>query len=470
MKTGRVLLAALATVAVAAPAMALNVEWHGDLNNRFSYSTQADLSKRVVNDTHNYLSVGGFSNYSGILTSTTRPVDTKKNRKDSDFFGEIKYRMNLDVSDDDKKVKGVVGFEFGSAKFGNADMPFGGDQNNFELMWAYTDIQLPFDQASRFIVGLQPVGYNYTLWTDNAPGVKWVRKDGNWGYSLGWFRNDWGGANKNDAGGDKKSEYDDAFVGDMTYTFNNGNSLNAFVIFMDQGREAKTFANGGFVDGGLAGQITDARDSQIWLGLSGKGKWNNFSGLFTGIYLTGEVKTKGTIEDNFDREAYLFHGQIDYKMDKTTFTLGGLYTSGDKNPNDGKLKNFDVIDATTGFIGSVVIFDNLADDNSFTQAPYLFDKGYALLYVGARHELTKKAWVSARYLWHNTAEDLVTAQGSGDEVGHEFVLGAGYQIMKGLTAEIAAGYLIAGDAWDALSSTGKADDVFRTDANIRFRF
>jgi hypothetical protein len=455
-KTGRVLLAALATVAVAAPAMALNVEWHGDLNNRFSYSTQADTSARTSRDTEKYVGFGGNNH---ALSGVTVP-DTKKNPNDSDFFGEIKYRMSLNVSDDDKKVKGVVGFEFGSSKFGDSNLPFGGDKNNFELMWAYTDIEVPFDPASRLIVGLQPVGYNPLLWSDNAPGAKWMRKDGNLAYSAGWFRDDVGKG----TGGSDKNKYDNAYVGDLTYNFSNGSSLNGFVVYLEQGQEPlRVLTN---LSGGTGATVT-AQDQQLWLGLTGKSKWNNLAGQLTGIYLTGELKTP---TEKLDREGYLVHGQLDYKLDKTTFSLGGMYASGDKNNADGKLKNFDVIDVGTGMFGSVIIFDNLADDNSFSQSPYLFDKGYALLYAGARHELSKKAWVSARYLWHNTAEDIVTAQGSGDEVGHEFVLGAGYQIMKGLTAEINAGYLVAGDAWDALSSTGKGDDVFRTDANIRFRF
>jgi hypothetical protein len=402
-KKMRIALAALTAMAVAAPAMALNVEWHGDLNNRFSYSTQADLSRRVVNDTQSFISLDGKSNYQTILDG----VNTKKNSKDSDFFGEIKYRMNLDVSDDDKKVKGVVGFEFGSSKFGGSDLPFGGDQKNvLELMWAYTDIQLPFDPASRLIIGLQPVGYNYLLWTDNAAGVKWARKDASLAYSLGWFRDDVGST----LGGEAKDRYNNAYLGDMTYTFANGNSLNGFIAYLEKRNEDQVMTSGNH-GGFWGGEINEAlvgkpQDQQIWLGLSGRGKWNNFSGLFTGMYLTGELKTAGTLNEKYDREGYLFHGQIDYKMDNTTFTLGGLYTSGDKDNNDRKLKNFAIIDATTGIFGSVIIFDNLADDNSFSQAPYLFDKGYALLYAGARHELTKKAWVSARYLWHNTAEKL----------------------------------------------------------------
>jgi hypothetical protein len=42
--------------------------------------------------------------------------------------------------------------------------------------------------------------------------------------------------------------------------------------------------------------------------------------------------------------------------------------------------------------------------------------------------------------------------------------------MKGLTADINAGYLVAGDAWEAIGTDGDGDDVFRTDARIRFKF
>ena len=86
-----------------------------------------------------------------------------------------------------------------------------------------------------------------------------------------------------------------------------------------------------------------------------------------------------------------------------------------------------------------------ADDNSFSQAPYVFDQGYQLIYVGAAHKLNDKTKVWAKYFWHNTAEDT---QLGDNEIGHEFVVGASYTIMKGLTADINAGYLVAGDALD----------------------
>lgn len=476
MKQMRIALATLVAVAMALPAMAINVEWHGDLNNRFSYSTQADTSVRISKDNEKYLGslsvslIPGFAPIKEVAAQKAVSLpNTKKQKNDSDFFGEIKYRMHMVVSDDDKKVKGVVGFEFGSAKFGGSGADFGGDDNVFELRWAYTDIELPFDPASRLTVGLQPVGYNYLLWSDNAGGVKWARKDGHWGYSLGWFRNDWSDDNS-DKVADDKSTYDDAYAADLTYVFDNGNSLNAFVIYMDQGQEpygVTLILPDEFPIPGGSTFFVEApftiQDEEIWIGLSGKGKWNNLSGLFTGIFLTGEVDYDGMGSE--DRRAFLFHGQIDYTFGKNTFILGGLYASGDDDPTDDKLENFDVIDISTSIFGSVIIFDNFCDDNSFSQAPYVFDQGYKMIYAGVDHKLNAKTKVWAKYFWHNTAEDNLLGD---DDLGHEFVVGASYTIMKGLTADINAGYLIAGDAWEALSADG--DDVFRTDARIRFQF
>ncbi|MEZ4601687.1 MAG: alginate export family protein [Syntrophotaleaceae bacterium] len=456
MKQFKPVLAMFIALAVATPALAFNVEWHGDLNNRFSYSTQADTSVRVSKDSEKYIGFGGVDYSLAVLPS----IDFNKNENDSDFFGEIKYRMHLVASDEEQKIKGVVGFEFGSAKFGeNDEAPFGGDKNNFELRWAYTDLALPFDPASRLAVGLMPVGYNDFVWTDNAAGVKWYRKEGNLAYSLGWFRDDWG--NPDDAGGDKKSQYDDAYAGDVTYVFENGSALNAFVIYLDQGQEDLVGLLGG------AGP-QNIQDQEMWLGLSGKGKWGNLSGMATAIYLTGEAKIA---DEDLDRKAYLLHAQGDYKMDKFTFTLGGLYASGDDDNADGDLENFDHIDISTSILGSVVIFDNYADDNSLSQAFYVTDKGYKIIYAGVKYALNDKTDVWGKYFWHNTAEDMEYVAGeSEDEIGHEFVVGASYKIMKGVSADINAGYLVAGDALDQLSSGLDADDVFRTDARIQFKF
>ena len=444
MKQMRLVMAIFIVAAMATPALAFNVEWHGDLNNRFSYSTQADLSRRISSDTAVYYAIDGERNF------PPAGIDTKKRSEDAGFFGEFKYRMHLVAADDEKKVKGVVGFEFGSNKYGDAKTGLGGDnRDTLELQWAYTDIELPFDAASRLTLGLQPVGYNAFVWADNAAGAKWNRKAGNWAYSLGWFRTDWTpttGAAADD------NQNGDIYAADTTYVFDNGSAINGFVISRQQGEDA------------TVGTVTVGRDSEVWLGLSGKGSWGNLSAMATGVYLTGEAKSTA---GDLDRSAYLLHAQGDYKMDKFTYTLGGLYASGDDDPNDGDLENFDHIDISTSVLGSVVIFDNFSDDNSPSQAYYLFDQGYKIIYAGAKYALNEKTDVWAKYFWHNTAEDDLLGD---DEIGHEFVVGASYKIMKGLTAAINAGYLVAGDALDGLSSDGNADDIFRTDAKIQFKF
>jgi len=459
----KIVLAIFIALAMATPALALNVEWHGDLNNRASYSTQGDMSTRLSSDSKSYYSIDGESN---TLAGLPDDVTSDKKSGDADFFAEIKYRTHLVVSDDENKVKGVIGLEIGSEKFGTGAAINGGDQTGqLELRWAYTDIELPFDAASRVSVGLQPVGYNMLLWSDNAAGVKWTRAEGAWKYTLGWWRSEWDTADfangkTGTTGG--SGENGDLYAADATYKFDTG-AINGFMIYRDKGENAGL----GAVDADGVGAVNVTRDDSYWLGLSGSNAWGDLSVMATGIYLGGTVKTDSAT-DELDREAFLMHVQGDYKMDKYTFTLGGLYASGDDDANDDKLENFDHIDMSTAVLGSVVIFDNYCDDNSPSQAFYLFDQGYKIIYAGAKYAVNAKTNVWAKYFWHNTAEDELLGD---DAVGHEFVVGTSYQIMKGLKAEINAGYLVAGDALDALATEGEdADDIFRTDARLKFSF
>ena len=459
MKQIKIVLAIFIALAMATPALAFNAEWHGDFNNRASYSTQGDMSTRVSKDSTSYYQVGTNSNI-----AVPAGVSTDKKSGDADFFAEVKYRTHLVVSDDENKVKGVIGLEIGSEKFGTDAAINGGDQTgHIELRWAYTDIELPFDAASRVSVGLQPVGYNAFLWSDNAAGVKWTRAEGAWKYSLGWWRSGWdqvgGSGTTGSNGGSDDSDNGDLYAADATYKFDTG-AVNGFLIVRDQGEAQDLY----LADGVTVGD-TISRDDSYWLGLSGTNAWGDLSVMATGIYLGGTAKSD--VEGDLDRKAYLFHAQGDYKMDQYTFTLGGLYASGDDDPTDDDLENFDHIDISTAILGSVIIFDNYADDNSFSQACYVFDQGYKIIYVGAKKAVNAKTTVWAKYFWHNTAEDELLGD---DEIGHEFVVGTSYKIMKGLSADINAGYLIAGDAMDALATNGDADDIFRTDARLRFKF
>jgi hypothetical protein len=450
----KILVAATAAVALATPALAFDVKWGGDFNNRFMYSTQADLARNAA---------FGEGNTFVNVTSAPAGIDTKKKSEDSDFFGDLKYRLTLTGTDDDKKAKGVLGFEFGGKRFGQSgNLDFGGDDNIFEFRWGYVDFEVPFDPASHLVVGLQPVGYNKFLWSDNAAGVKWVSKRGALGYSLGWFRDD---VNNLGNGSGVKLQNDDAYALDVTYAIEGGPKLNAFGIYLEEGQDT------------VAG-AADTMDKQLWLGLAGEGQAGALFYGFTGIYLTGEINTgsavfPGTTTDSLDREAFLANAEVTYKFDKARLKAGWLYTTGDDDPTDEDVDNFANIDAYMGGFGSVVIFDSYADDSTLVTAPFILDKGLNMPYVALDYDLNDKASVGASALYILTAEEIDGADVDDDEnddVGVEVAARASYKITKNLTAGIEAGYLIGGDAWDELASDGDGDDVFRTDANIRLQF
>jgi len=488
----KILVAATAAVALATPALAFDVKWSGDFNHRFTYSTQADLAVNTVLSGEG----NGFINVSDAAFANS--LNTEKKKNDSDFFGDLKYRLTLTATDDDKKVKGVLGFEFGGRKFGQVGgLDFGGDDNIFEFRWGYVDFEVPFDTASRLSVGLMPVGYNKFLWSDNAAGVKWASKRGNLGYSLAWFRDD---VNNVGGGGAVKLQNDDAYAFDITYTVPQGPKLNAFAIYLEEGQESIVFtpAAGDFVLNPTTGAIvratpavnTSFMDQQLWVGLAGEGQVGALFYGFTGIYLTGEADARGTqvfanpsatIPEHgiLDREAYLLNAEVTYKLAKMRIKGGWLYSTGDDDPNDDELNNFANIDAYMGGFGSVVVFDGIADDNTLNSAPFIRDRGLNMPYLSVDYDMTDKASVGASYLYVAAAEDIKTAQGLKGEkfLGHEVTARASYKVTKNLTTAIEAGYLIGGDAWDNLATSttpldvkDEGDNVFRTNVGIRYMF
>ncbi|NIQ98520.1 MAG: histidine kinase, partial [Desulfuromonadales bacterium] len=412
----KIFVATLLALALAAPAMAFDVKIKGDFNNRFSYSTQMDLANgdgRISKDGEDYLSEiplsGNFST-----------ADTKKERGDADFFGEAKYRLSMTAADDEQKVKGVLAFEFGGDKYGQ-NLDFGGDAKSFlEVRKLYTDLQVPFDPASRLVLGLQPVGYNKFVWSDLAAGVKYKSNRGAFGYSLGWFRD-------NTDLADDESDETDVFALDLTLKPSDALKVNGFIIRRD--------------DGDYLGPNTGSRNIEHWIGVAADGQAGNLFYGGTFVYLDGEVTIGGF---DVDRKAWLANLEGTMKTDAAKFTAGWLYSTGDDDPADSDFENYDAIDIYTGQLGSVVIFDSYADDNTTVGTPYIQDKGLNTVYLAASLDVTEKTTVGANYLWINSAEDLV----ANDDIGSEFVVRASTKVTKGLTAGIAAGYLLGGDAWE----------------------
>ena len=109
MKKLGMLLIGLLVLATAAPAIAVQFEFHGDMNNRFLVYTNRQDWLNPEQD--------------GIIEDSTVEA----------YYGELKYRFWFEAEDDNGNVKGVYAIEIGGIRFGEGtDGDFSGDGVNVE--------------------------------------------------------------------------------------------------------------------------------------------------------------------------------------------------------------------------------------------------------------------------------------------------------------------------------------------------
>lgn len=461
MKQFKIFLVTLVALALAMPAFAaVNVKMKGDFQNYFQYSNNSQFYKYPAPE---YDDDGQFIG-----------GGTSKKNNDSDFRYNARVRLTWVAEDDEKKVRGTLGTEFditagdgrGTATRNGPGGDFEGDNTNFELRWAYLDFEMPFDPATRVYMGLMPAGMNDWIFCDNAMGVRLERGFGDWEAAIGWFRNDTDDARGR--GGDDKDEYADLVTLDVTYNFNKGNSLSAFGYYMYDG---KTF-NGSYSNDSLdlLPFLTGERNSvQVyWAGLAGEFEVGDFFVNATGAYQGGKAKSAAADESGKDADikAWMAHAEAGVKVDKFTFTLGGLYMSGD-DKDDSDAKTFWGIDTDNTMIGSVVLFEfwDATGDYAF-YGPQIGQYGARHLYAHAAYDINDKTDVRFGALWLQADEKFEGERNLGYELNAEL----NYKITKNLVAGIAGGYLIGDDAWDKLAVDGDGDDLWKVISRFRYRF
>src|SRR5919106_1186607 len=148
------LLGALLIFGVGGPAFAVQFSFKGDLNNRVNiYTNQASLFAA-----------------SETIGTPTAPGAVLAPQAIPETWAEVKYRLQAEISTDDKMVKGVYAMEIGSIRFGfdirpiappsgtaapgstgkNAGGGFSGDGVNVETRFAYLEVGLPTPEPKNF--------------------------------------------------------------------------------------------------------------------------------------------------------------------------------------------------------------------------------------------------------------------------------------------------------------------------------
>jgi len=460
MRRFALLLGVILAVGFAGTAQAVDFKVHGDLNNRFMlYTDQAGM-------------------FNASETIKGAPID-----KDGidESWGEIKYRLWVEATTNDGKVKGVYAIELGAIRFGDSTAlggstkggAFSGDGINIETRWAYTDFQLPgVASKARFMIGLIPFTVNSFVWQETAMGVQFLGAAGPADLTLAWMR---GRENFNTSKDDDLFEDLDALLARADFKPTKDSKAGLFALYQKRnpgsnGRVA--FASASQYQVKLLGNV----DFDIYT-LGTDGSWTIPTGFGSAFVNWDLVYQGGSLDDNTaisrDISAFLAHADVGVNFGKARLTYTVWYASGDDNSGDDKIKNFMSTDVDRA--DSIIFFEGgYLDDNYFTEAPHILDKGLFFNKLALDYKASDKLSVGAAVLYLQTAKALAIGGGKTEKgLGTEIDAYLSYKLFADTEIAINAGYLVADDGMDAFETVkdGKSDaDVFRSTARVRYIF
>lgn len=460
----------LLLLALTVPAMAVEFEFHGDMNNRFLiYTNRQDWLQ---------------NEQQGIIEDSN--VDAT--------YGELKYRFWFEAADDGGNVKGVYAIEIGGIRFGEGtDGDYSGDGVDVETRWAYFDFQTPgVDRKMRWQMGLSPWNINPYFWQETATGLQVYGNAGEiFDYQVAWIRP----VDKlaTDSNADKLRDVDN-FLGRVNVKPNDAITFGLFGLYTTSKDDDPTTAFGPR-DYELKLFAADATLDFWTLGFDGGATLGNLFFNWDLMYQTGTIDDMTFNPNNeagdtftprtatgtdFDLSAWFAHADAGYKFGAHKFTYTFWYASGDDDPNDDDFEGFLSVDVDRD--DNISIFEGLYTDDStyFSERPYMLDKGFIMNKIAWDFRVNDKMTVGLAGMYMLTAEDVeYTNAGGGseanDEIGFEFNGYFKYMLFENVEFKLNAGYLWAGDALDAFetgnSRDGSSDEnIFGSSFRIRYQF
>ncbi len=458
----KVMIVLLTIAAVAAPAMAAEFTFHGDLNNRF----------------------GLYTNQAGMFSGVENVNGTNVSDNDVDeFFADFKYRANTTAATNDGAVKGVLALEIGGIQYGTSPAgDYSGDGVKFEVRKAYTQFKLPNSDNS-LSMGLQALTINKFVWWETVPSVQYRGKAGALDYKLAWAR---GNEVLNTSSDDNLFKDADALVFRADMKPADNVKAGAFLLYQrkenadnftynadDGGTQgAKSANSGGFYE---IKQIEETDYDIYTIGTDGKFTAGNLFVNWDLIYQGGSVDeirsftaaNTFTNAANQDVSSYFLHADAGIKVGKATFTYTGWIASGDDDDTDDEINNYLATDVDRA--DSVIFFEGgYTDDDYFTEAPYILNKGLILNKIAADLKVSKKTTVGGALLYLMTAEDLANGESA---LGTEIDAYVSHELYPNVEVALNAGYLVADDGMNNFVVGGaEAENPYRVTSRIRYKF
>ena len=461
MKKLALLAGVMLALGFAGSALAAEFQFHGDLNNRgMGYTDQAGM----FSGSETVKKAGGAIDKDGV----------------DEAWGEIKYRLWFEAATNDGKVKGVYAIELGAVRFGDGSAlggstkggAFSGDGINIETRWAYTDFQLPgVDRKARFTLGLFPFKVNSFLWEETVMGIQFKGNFGGIDLTLADVR---GRESFNNDPDDDTFEDLDSYLARVDLKPVKNVNLGLFALYQNQDPGTDDIVAFSPATQYQVKLLPKVDLALYTLGIDGSlSTPTSFGNVFLNWDL---IYQGGSLDDNTvnrDVSAYLAHIDLGANFGKVRLTYTGWYASGDDNPGDGDVENFMSTDVDR--FDSIIFFEGgYTDDNYFTEAPHILDKGLFFNKLALDYKHTDKLSFGGAVLYLETAEDLTLVNGKKEsKLGTEIDAYVSYKIYPNMEIAVNAGYLFADDGMDAfeVQKDGKSDaDVFRSTARLRYAF
>jgi hypothetical protein len=463
MKKLALLAGVMLALGFAGSALAAEFTFHGDLNHRgTAYTDQAGM----YSGAETIKKAGGAIDEDGV----------------DEVWGEIKYRLWFEAATNDGKAKGVYAIELGAMRFGDGSSlggstkggAFSGDGINIETRWAYTDFQLPgVDRKARFTFGLFPFKVNSFLWEETVMGVQFKGNFGGVDLTLADVR---GRESFNNDPDDDTFEDLDSYLARVDLKPTKNVNVGLFALYQNQSPGTDDLV--GFTP---ATQYQVKLLPKVDLALYTLGIDGSLSTptSFGNVFLNWDlIYQGGSLDDNTadrDVSAYLAHIDLGANLGKIRLTYTGWYASGDDSPGDGDVENFMSTDVDR--FDSIIFFEGgYTDDNYFTEAPHILDKGLWFNKLALDYKHSDKLSLGGAVLYLQTAEDLTLAGGKKEsKLGTEIDAYVSYKLYPNTEIAVNAGYLFADDGMDAFELTAQRDgssdaDVFRSTARLRYSF
>jgi hypothetical protein len=427
--------AALLTVAIAAPSFAAETTFNGQYRIRAFSNWNFD---KAPNDTSDHgLYTGYFDQRFRLTITHTR----------SEF------------------LKAVVQFDLVEDTWGQQrNFRINNKTDGSSVRKAYIEFKLP--KVGTFTVGKQPVILGYGLaFSDslgNLDGLKWANKWGPVGVSAMYFK--WRDRVSEGITSEYYNRDNDIWALDLKYTPNTNHTIELFGGYANFRSGYK-----------LSHNWTEAISSHANLGFAGIAYTGEIADMltlkaeFSGVFGREDYSAAGGVDDAFNG-GYNIYLDASYHNDMLRAGLAFVLGSGDTNGrSDDEKYNMNFITADNFAFGNIVgggLGQGGLNDKWVTGLGFANDIEN-LTAVKLYFEVTpmEKLTLSAAVIWAKWTEPVgsntqywhpvhyygtayTSWYGSSTDLGWEVDLGMKYQIMEGLTYTFAGGVLFTGDSFD----------------------